>query len=90
LLKKTTNILSTSRRLIFKMENSMKKHKKDLSHRAFVRGYQTAIQQRSISTCPYQTESELGFQWCTGWRQGRADYWSGFSQATMQQKAGNL
>jgi ribosome modulation factor len=72
------------------MENPMKKHKKDLSHRAFIKGYQTAIQLRSISTCPYQTESELGFQWCSGWRQGRADYWSGFSQATLQQKVSNL
>ena len=68
----------------------MKKHKKDLSHRAFVRGYQTAIQQRSISTCSHQTASELGFQWCTCWRPGLADHGSGCSQSTMQQKAGNL
>ena len=49
----------------------MKKHKKDLTHRAFLRGYQAAIKERSISSCPYSTESNLGFQWCTGWRQGR-------------------
>jgi len=68
----------------------MKKHKKNLSHRAFVRGYQAAIKERSLSTCPYQHASDLGFQWCTGWRQGRADYWDGFSQATMQQKVSTL
>jgi len=68
----------------------MKKHKKDLTHRAFLRGYQAAIKERSISSCPYSTESNLGFQWCTGWRQGRVDYWDGFSQATMQQKVSNL
>ncbi|MGB0474059.1 MAG: ribosome modulation factor, partial [Porticoccaceae bacterium] len=50
----------------------MKKHKKDLSHRAYIKGYQTAIQQRSISNCPYQPESKLAYHWCTGWRQGRA------------------
>ena len=68
----------------------MKKHKKDLSHRAFLRGYQTAIQPRSKSPCHYQADSILGFHWCTGWRQGRADYWSGFSQATLQQRVINL
>ena len=68
----------------------MKKHKKDLSHRAYVKGYQAAAKQRSINSCPYQTDSNLGFQWCFGWRQGRADYWDGFSQATMQQKVGNI
>lgn len=68
----------------------MKKHKKDLSHRAFIKGYQTAIQQRSISNCPYQPESKLAYHWCTGWRQGRADYWDGLSTASMQQKVVNL
>jgi len=68
----------------------MKKHKKDLSHRAFIKGYQAAIKDRSLSSCPYQSTSSLEFHWNTGWRQGRADYWSGFSQATLQQKVSNL
>lgn len=68
----------------------MKKHKKDLSHRAYTRGYQAAIKERSLSNCPYQTASNLGFQWCSGWRQGRADYWNGFNHAAMQQRASNL
>ncbi|MCS5587559.1 MAG: ribosome modulation factor [Porticoccaceae bacterium] len=68
----------------------MKKHKKDLSHRAFIKGYQAAITKRSLSSCPYQQTSPLGFHWNTGWRQGRADYWNGLNQATLQQKAANL
>lgn len=84
------NILPVIRYQKLKMENYMKKHKKDLSHRAFLKGYQASIQNRSISTCPYQAESKLGFHWCCGWRQGRADYWDGLSLASLQQKAANL
>ncbi|MGB1157845.1 MAG: ribosome modulation factor [Porticoccaceae bacterium] len=68
----------------------MRKHKKDLSHRAYCRGYQVAIRGRAKSLCPYQQGSPLNIAWTNGWQLGHNDYYSGFSQATLQQKACNL
>jgi len=68
----------------------MRKHKKDLSHRAFNRGYQVAIQGRAESLCPYQQGSPLNIAWRSGWQLGHEDYSSGFSQATLQQRVCNL
>ncbi|MGB2041959.1 MAG: ribosome modulation factor, partial [Porticoccaceae bacterium] len=34
----------------------MKKHKRDQDHRSYVKGYQAAIQERSLATCPYQEQ----------------------------------
>lgn len=68
----------------------MKKHKRNQDHRLFIKGYQAAIQQRALATCPYQQHSTMAYHWSRGWREGREDYWSGFNQATFQQKAANL
>ena len=68
----------------------MKKHKRDMEHRSYVKGYQSAIQGRSLSLCPYQENTTMAYQWCRGWREGREDGWSGYNTATCQHKAGNL
>jgi ribosome modulation factor len=68
----------------------MKKHKRDASHRCYVKGYQNAIQGRSLSNCPYQENTTRSYEWFRGWREGRVDLWSGYNQQVCQKKAGNL
>ena len=75
---------------IEKQENLVRKQKRDLEHRSYVKGYQAANQGRSLSTCPYQDNSVMSFHWSRGWREGRGDYWAGFNQQAFQQKAINL
>jgi ribosome modulation factor len=68
----------------------VKKHKRDLEHRSFVKGYQAAVQGRSLEVLPYQEHSAMAFHWSRGWREGRKDYWDGFNQFSCQQKAASL
>jgi ribosome modulation factor len=68
----------------------MKKHKRNPEHRCFVKGYQAAIQGRSLSGCPHQENSLMSFHWSRGWREAREDVWSGFDVKTCQQKVVNL
>jgi ribosome modulation factor len=68
----------------------VKKHKRDLEHRSFVKGYQAAVQGRSLAGTPYQENSPMAFHWSRGWREGREDYWNGFNQYSFQQKAASL
>jgi len=70
--------------------DDVKKHKRDQDHRSYVKGYQAAIQDRSLAACPYQPNSVMAYHWSRGWREGREDYWNGFKQASFQQKAANL
>lgn len=70
--------------------DDVKKHKRDQDNRSFAKGYQAAIQQRSITACPYQDQSVMAYHWSRGWREGREDYWNGFNQASFQQKAASL
>ena len=51
----------------------MKKHKRNPEHRCFVKGYQAAIQGRSLSGCPHQENSLMSFHWSRGWREARED-----------------
>ena len=68
----------------------MKKYKRDQDHRSYVKGYQAAVQQRSLATCPYQKQSVMAYHWSRGWREGREDYWNGFNQASFQQKVASF
>lgn len=68
----------------------MKKHKRDPEHRSYVKGYQSAIQGRSLSLCPYQENTTMAYQWSRGWREGREDGWSGYNTNACQQKAASL
>ena len=51
----------------------MKKHKRDPEHRSYVKGYQAAIQGRSLSVCPHQENTTIAYHWSRGWREGRQD-----------------
>jgi len=68
----------------------VKKHKRDQEHRSFVKGYQAAVQGRTLAAIPYQENSIMAFHWSRGWREGKEDYWNGFNQHSFQQKAANL
>ncbi len=68
----------------------MKRHKRDLSHRAFLKGYQAGFNGRNKDACPHQYNTESAHQWYEGWREGREDNWNGYKLHTEQQKVANL
>ncbi|MFA5495684.1 MAG: ribosome modulation factor [Porticoccaceae bacterium] len=68
----------------------MRKQKRDIPHRAFIRGYQAGFSMKTKSLCPYQTASTPGLEWLRGWREGREDHWQGFNEQACQQKVSAL
>ena len=68
----------------------MKKRKRDLATRSFLKGYQASIQGRSLYTCPHNVDSNLAYHWNRGWREGKVDFWNGFNQQAFQQKVINI
>ena len=68
----------------------MKKHKRDASHRAFIKGYQAGFTGKSKSICPHNSDTDNAMEWQRGWRVGREDHWAGFNQFTCNQKVANL
>lgn len=55
----------------------MKRHKRDISTRAFNKGYRVGVNGKSMNMCPNAT-GDSRQQWLNGWRQGRSDYWDGY------------
>lgn len=55
----------------------MKRHKRDLSTRAFQKGYRVGLLGKSKNLCP-AVAGDSRQQWIMGWRQGRSDYWDGY------------
>ncbi len=55
----------------------MKRQKRDLTSRAFTRGYQAGVAGKSKDICPTPV-GDNRHHWITGWRQGRSDYWDGY------------
>lgn len=51
----------------------MRKIKRDVHRRAFLRGYQAGLQGRSRDLCPASNRAD----WLAGWRDGRSDLWDG-------------
>ncbi|MBM68395.1 MAG: ribosome modulation factor [Haliea sp.] len=56
----------------------MRRQKRDMSSRAYDRGYQAGVTGRSIDFCPHANE-EHRQQWVSGWREGRVDQWDGLT-----------
>ncbi|MFT5595010.1 ribosome modulation factor [Bermanella sp. WJH001] len=54
----------------------MRRQKRDMDRRAFQKGYMAGVQGRSKDLCP---EGTAHFNWMSGWREGRADHWDGYS-----------
>ena len=56
----------------------MKRKKRDLSDRAFQKGYSAGVNGKNKGHCPHEQEN-MKQQWLTGWREGRSDQWDGFT-----------
>ena len=64
----------------------MRRQKRDMTDRAFVKGYHTGVSGRSKDICPH-TEPQLRQAWLTGWREGRVDNWDGMIGVSGLQRA---
>lgn len=51
----------------------MKKQKRNVQRRAYLRGYMAGIRGKSRDEAPVQLRAD----WLGGWRDGRADFWDG-------------
>ena len=56
----------------------MKRRKRDMSNRAFDRGYQIGVAGRSSDLCPHNNDQQR-FNWLAGWREGRDDHMNGLT-----------
>jgi ribosome modulation factor len=56
----------------------MRRQKRDMSTRAFDKGYQVGVGGRSLDLCPHE-EQEQRQHWIAGWREGRVDQWDGLT-----------
>lgn len=63
----------------------MKRQKRDMTERAYQRGYQAGISGRNKGCCPH-TQQQLKQDWLSGWREGRNDNWDGLGTAAALQK----
>lgn len=67
----------------------MKRQKRNLIERAFVKGYSAGVEGRSRSLCPH--DAGVARQtWINGWREGREDIWNGYNRAAQAQKISNF
>ncbi|WP_353408176.1 ribosome modulation factor [Pseudoteredinibacter isoporae] len=67
----------------------MKRSKRDPFNRAFNKGYQAGIEEKSRSSCPHEN-SAARQHWINGWREGREDHWNGFNRMAQAQKISNM
>ena len=51
----------------------MKRQKRDVHRRAYLKGYQAGISGKSRDECTLPQRMD----WLAGWREGRADFWDG-------------
>jgi ribosome modulation factor len=63
----------------------MRRQKRDMSDRAFQRGYQAGVSGRSSDTCPHTNEIQRQ-SWLTGWHEGRCDQWDGYTGVSALHK----
>lgn len=63
----------------------MKRQKRDMTDRAYQKGYQAGFSGRNKDACPHHQQN-LRQQWLSGWREGRTDNWSGYSDIAALQK----
>jgi ribosome modulation factor len=54
----------------------MRRQKRDMTARAYERGYQAGVSGRSSEMCPHTNEQQR-INWVTGWREGHADQLDG-------------
>lgn len=56
----------------------MRRQKRDMTERAFSKGYQAGSSGRNKEACPHDN-GDVRQQWLTGWREGRTDQWDGYT-----------
>lgn len=56
----------------------MKKQKRDMSARAYKRGYMAGLSGKPKDFCPLEKPITRQ-EWLNGWREGREDNWSGLT-----------
>ncbi len=56
----------------------MKRQKRDMSARAYKKGYMAGLSGRSKDSCPLD-KPHTRQEWLNGWREGREDNWSGLT-----------
>jgi ribosome modulation factor len=54
----------------------MRRQKRDMSARAYERGYHAGVSGRSSESCPHSREQQR-VNWITGWRDGHEDHLDG-------------
>ena len=64
----------------------MKRQKRDISLRAYNKGYQLGYQGRSEQSCPFQHDSITAREWIKGWQEGHRDKLDGINILASQQK----
>lgn len=64
----------------------MKRQKRDLSQRAYNKGYLKGYQGRSNDNCPFRSDSSTAHEWSKGWHEGRTDQYDGIKTQASQQK----
>lgn len=67
----------------------MKRQKRDRTTRAYTRGYQAGVEGRSKEVCPFADIPTRQY-WLSGWREGRADQWSGYVGISGVHRIANL
>ena len=55
----------------------MRRQKRDMFERAYLKGYRVGVSGRSKDLCPSEA-SQLHQEWINGWREGRSDHWEGY------------
>jgi ribosome modulation factor len=53
----------------------MKRHKRDMTQRAFQRGYSAGISGKPRESCPHVSTAQRA-QWMGGWLEGKEANWS--------------
>lgn len=56
----------------------MKRQKRDMTARAFRRGYLAGVGGKPKDACPTD-QTEMRQEWLNGWREGRTDQWNGLT-----------
>ncbi len=56
----------------------MRRQKRDLTERAFQKGYRAGVSGRTKDACPHD-DGAVRQHWLTGWREGRTDQWDGYT-----------
>ena len=67
----------------------MKRQKRDMSARAFKKGYMAGMAGKTKDACPVDNP-DTRHEWLSGWREGRSDNWDGLIGVSGIHKLPNI